>query len=63
MPNTRRDPCPVCSVGLLGPAGPPFTDTKTTPAEMKVIYRCSECGYSEERDAEPMNIDHGEGPE
>jgi C4-type Zn-finger protein len=53
----KRDTCPVCSVGTLKAAGPPFTDTSTSPAERKVLYRCSECGYSEERSAEPLNID------
>ena len=31
--------------------------------ELKVVYACNECGYSETRNAEPMNIDRGEGAE
>lgn len=60
-----RDACPVCKVGTLKAAGQPFTDAKQSPPERKVIYRCdmTGCGYSEERDAEPLNIDHGEAEE
>lgn len=49
----NRDACPVCRVGMLKPAGPAFTDTKQSPPEMKVLFRCTECGFSEERAAEP----------
>jgi hypothetical protein len=64
MPNAEL--CPLCKVGAMKAAGPPFPDSGGTAGklkEMKVVYACNECGYSEERNAEPTNIDRGEGEE
>lgn len=56
--------CPVCRVGKMKPAGPPFPDANAGKAkELKVVYACNECGYSEMRNAEPTNVDQGEGEE
>jgi hypothetical protein len=63
MPNEL---CPVCRIGAMKAAGPPFPDDGGAVGkvkELKVLFRCEECGFSEERNAEPLNIDHSEGEE
>lgn len=62
MPN--RELCPLCKVGTMRPVGPPFPQPNGGKvSELKVTFACNECSYSETRNAEPTNIDQGEGPE
>jgi hypothetical protein len=56
----------VCKVGAMRPVGPPFPDGSATAGkvkELKITYACNECAFSETRNAEPTNIDRGEGEE